>query len=109
MKTIHRSNIKSFANLKPSVENDENRATNILYDPLKSSRRDTRKRSESKGRKNRFDIAEYKLDAAKMLNNRLVRKIKEAFEMISEFADFQAELTAHTKYDSQFDVGAAFQ
>ena len=44
-----------------------------------------------------------------LVNNRVLKKLRETFQTLLEFAAFQEEVQAMTKYDSKFNVNEAFE
>jgi hypothetical protein len=55
-----------------------------------------------------YEITSYQKDAVSLINNRVLKKLREAFQTLHEFAAFQEEVQAMAKYDSKFNINEAF-
>lgn len=56
-----------------------------------------------------YEISSYKRDAANLIANRILKKLRGYFASMFDFAAFQEEVQALANYNSKFNINEAFE
>eukprot|EP00347_Sterkiella_histriomuscorum_P024574 403330642 len=56
-----------------------------------------------------YEISSYKRDAANLMANRIMKKVRGYFVILQDFAAFQEEVQAMANYNSKFNINQAFE